>query len=294
MDALLEKYLKVQSEYFKRKKLLFIFDLISLFSIFYAISVILQLGYFIAHAPSFTSMPIAIINIIQAILAFFIAIIITFLLHRKDHKINTALLIENKYPELREKLRTAYDNINETNVIVESLKSLVLSGLSIVSASTLIPKSAVMAKIIITIIFLSAAAIVSLNPEYRVPVDTLTNISESITGTTEDMTNLTMDVVGRPEDFDKAGTDGGGNIFGKPKIASIEGKNIDLNIYGGSETGFEVRDVSQTQNQFTKSAAFPVDILGSNVSDGGYSILMKKTETEKELINKYAVLRSKI
>src|SRR3990170_3610843 len=165
MDALLEKYLKVQSEYFKRRKLLFIFDLISLFSIFYAISVILQLGYFIAHAPSFTSMPIAIINIIQAILAFFIAMIITFLLHRKDHKINTALLIENKYPELREKLRTAYDNINETNVIVESLKSLVLSGLSIVSASTLIPKSAVMAKIIITIIFLSAAAIVSLNPE---------------------------------------------------------------------------------------------------------------------------------
>jgi len=34
-----------------------------------------------------------------------------------------------------------------------------------------------------------------------------------------------------------------------------------------------------------------VDILGSNVSDGGYSLLMKKTETEKQLINKYAVER---
>jgi len=60
------------------------------------------------------------------------------------------------------------------------------------------------------------------------------------------------------------------------------------------DTGFDVRDTSQTSNQFIKSAAFPVDVLGSNVSDGGYSMLMKKTETEKMLINKYAVERSKI
>ncbi len=293
MDELLEKYLKIQSEYFKRRKLLFIFDLISIFSIFYAIFVILQIGYFIDHLPFFASIPIFIINIIPAMLSFIIAMIFSFLLHRKDKKINVNLLIENKYPELKEKLRTAYDNINESNVIVDSLKSIVSSGLGVVSASTLLAKGALITKIIITLIFLFAATIVSLNPDYRVPVDTLNNISETLTGKTEE-TNMTMDVVGRPEDFDKAGTEGGGNIFGKPKIASIEGKNIDLNIYGGSETGFEVRDVSQTQNQFTKSAAFPVDILGSNVSDGGYSILMKKTETEKELINKYAVERSKI
>jgi hypothetical protein len=33
--------------------------------------------------------------------------------------------------------------------------------------------------------------------------------------------------------------------------------------------------------------------MGSNVSDGGYSMLMKKTESEKQLINKYAVEISK-
>jgi len=40
-----------------------------------------------------------------------------------------------------------------------------------------------------------------------------------------------MDIAGNPEDFDKAGEDGGGNIKGKPKIATIEGKNIDLTIF---------------------------------------------------------------
>jgi hypothetical protein len=292
MDALLEKYLKIQSEYFKRRQLLLILDLISIFSIFYAIFIILHryVEFFLNKLSLDPRIPI---NIIPPILAFVIAVIGSYLLHRKDHKINVTLLIEKKYPELREKLRTAYDNIGETNVIVEALKSLVSSGLTIVSASTLMATSVVVVKIVITIIFISAATMVSLNQDtYSLPLDT--NVTDLLTGKSEGTNNVTMDVVGHPEDFNKAGTNGGGNIFGKPKIASIEGKNIDLTIYGGSETGFEVRDVSQTQNQFTKSAVFPVDILGSNVSDGGYNNLMQKTETEKQLINKYAVLRSQI
>ncbi|MDD5473743.1 MAG: hypothetical protein PHU34_06300 [Candidatus Methanoperedens sp.] len=207
-------------------------------------------------------------------------------------------MVENKYPELREKLRTAYDNRTETNVIVESLKSLVLSALTVVSASTLLATSVVVTKIIFVIIFISGAAIVSMNPDYRIPpetlTDTFTNISKTITGETPG-TNESIEVVGRPENIDtKVGIKGGGDIFGKPKIASIEGKNIDLTLYSGMGTGFEVRDASQTQSKFIKSAAFPVDVLGSNVSDGGYGILMKKTEPEKELISKYAVERSKI
>jgi hypothetical protein len=292
MDELLEKLLKIQSDYFRRRQLFFILDLISIFCIFFAILIIFQVESFLTKSALDPRIPI---KIVSPILAFIIAIIGTFLLHRKDHNINVTLLIENKYPELKEKLRTAYDNISETNVIVESLKSLVSSGLTIVSASTLLATSVIITKIIIVIIFVGVAAVPLIHPEYRLPADTLTNISATLTGNnTGGTNNATMDVVGRPEDFNKAGTGGGGNILGKPKIASIQGKNIDLTIYGGSETGFEVRNVSQTQNQFTKSAAFPVDILGSNVSDGGYSILMQKTETEKQLINKYAVLRSQI
>ncbi len=292
MDDFLQKLEKLRAEYSHRMRLLFIFDLIAVFSIFYAIFIIFNVEYFLNKSTLLIQFPV---KVIPPILALIIGLAFDSLLHKKDSKINLSLLIEKKYSELKEKLRTAYDNRDETNIIVDSLKTQVSEGLDKVSAARILSAGKLLSKLLITIIFLAGAATVAFNPDrYAIPVDTLTNLSETITGKGEETTNVTLDVAGRPEDFEKAGKDGGGDIRGKPKIASIEGKNIDLTIYGGSETGYEVRDVSQAQNQFTKSAAFPVDILGSNVSDGGFSILMKKTETEKELINKYAVERSKI
>jgi len=228
------------------------------------------------------------INIIPPILSFIIAIVGAFFLHKNDHKIKFNLLIESKYPELKEKLRTAFDNISENNVIVESLKSLVLSGLTIVSASTLLATSVVITKIIVVMIFVSGVTVISSEPDkYSIPVETIEANIIAITGANDG--NNSLDTAGDPEEFGKAG-----GIETKPRIATIEGKNIDLTIFPGYEEGYELKDVSQTQNQFIQSAAFPVDILGSNVSDGGYSLLMKKTETEKQLINRYAVERSKI
>ncbi|MCZ7398986.1 MAG: hypothetical protein O8C62_04790 [Candidatus Methanoperedens sp.] len=239
-------------------------------------------------------MPIP-VKFVPPVLAFIIAIISALLLHKKDSKINVNLLIENKYHELKERLRTAYDNRDETNVIVDSLKDSVSDALTNVSSSHLLSAGKTVLKILITIVFISGVTVVSLDPgKYSIPPEVITNISSTITGTTGAITNETMQVVGRPEDAGKVGTTGGGDIYGKPKIASIEGKNIDLTIYQGTGTGFSIKEASQQQNQFIKSAAFPVDVLGSNVSDGGYSLLMKKTETEKRLIEDYAVNVSKI
>ena len=292
MNDFLDKLSKIRSGFFGRMRFLFLLDLISIFSIFYAIFIIFQVEYFLNKSSFYLPIPV---KFVPPVLAFIIAIIIALLLHRKDTKINVNLLIENKYSELKEKLRTAYDNRDETNVIVDSLKDAVSDVLTTVSSSHLLSTGKIVLKILITIVFISGVATVSLDPEkYSIPVDTITNITSTITGTTGGGTNETMQVVGRPENVDKVGTKGGGDIFGKPKIASIEGKNIDLTLYSGMGTGFEVRDASQTLYQFIRSAAFPVDVLGSNVSDGGYSILMKKTEAEKKLIEDYAVERSKI
>ena len=293
MDELMGKIQKLQSEYFKRRRLLLILDLISIFAIFYAIFIILSAGFFL---DKFFNDPRIPTRIILPIIVFIIAIMGAFLLHRNDRKIKFNFLVENKYPELKEKLRTAYDNISESNVIVDSLKSLVLNGLAIVSSSKLIQGSVIVTKIILVIIFISTATIISLNPDkYSIPPDTVANNFKNLTGIGNADTNLTIgDLTGRLENTDNVGQNGSGNIFGKPKIASIEGKNIDLTLYSGEDTGFEVKDTSATSNQFIKSAGFPVDVLGSNVSDGGYTMLMKKTESEKQLINKYAVERSKI
>ncbi len=284
------KLLKIRSEFRRYMRFVFILDIISILSIFYSMFIIFNLEYFLSEL--YFPIPI---KIIPPLLAFIIAMICTFLLHRKDHKINVIGLIENKNPELREKLRTAYDNREETNIIVESLKNLVSDSLSVVKASKLLKTRTVVIKILMTIIFISGATLVSTNPgKYAIPPETLTNMSDTITGTVGNVANETMMVLGRQEVDDKVGATGQGDIFGKPEIAPIEGRPVDLSLAQGVGTGFEVQSVSETRNQFIRSAEFPVDVLGSNVSDGGYSVLMKKTETEKKLIEDYAVELSKI
>jgi len=291
MDDFLDKLQEAKSGFLGRMRLLFILDLIAGFCILYAIFIIINLEYLLNKSLLAASIPV---KFIAPVLAIIIAVTAAVLLHRKDKKINVLRLIEKKYPELNEKLSTAYDNREETNVIVDSLKIIVSDAMKIVSPSQLLAKSMIISKIILTIIFIGGMAFISYNPqEYQIPENTLDNMTKAITGEGDNNTGI-IDITNRPENMDNIGAKGSGDIFGKPKIASIEGKNIDLTLYSGMDTGFDVRDTSQTSNQFIKSAAFPVDVLGSNVSDGGYSMLMQKTETEKQLINKYAVERSKI
>src|SRR4030065_2827969 len=172
MDELMEKIKKLQSEYFKRRQLLLILDFVTIFAIIYTIFIILSAGFFL---DTFFNDPRIPTRIILPIIAFIIAIIGAFLLHRNDRKIKFNFLVENKYPELKEKLRTAYDNISESNVIIDSLKSLVLNGLEIVSSSKLILGSVIATKIILAILFISTAPFISLNPDkYNIPAKTVT------------------------------------------------------------------------------------------------------------------------
>ncbi len=291
MNDFLNSLLKIRSEFFRRMRFLFILDLISIFSIFYAVFIILNAEFFLERY----SLDTLLVKIIPPATAFIIAITFVLLLHRKDSRINVIPLIEGRYPELRERLRTAYDNRDEINIIVESLKSNVTDALSSVSPSQLLAKGKIISKLLMAIIFILSVAVFTLNPEYRIPPEIVTNISKTITETAGNITNVTIgEVVGVPPNNQKAGKSSSGEIFGNPKIAPVEGKPVDLQLELGLGIGNVPRDYSQTQNQFIQSAVFPVDVLGTNVSDGGYSILIEKTETEKKLIEDYAVERSKL
>jgi hypothetical protein len=291
MEDFLDKLQKTRAGLFSRKKLVFFLDLIAIFSILYAIFIIINLEYLLGKSSIPSSIPI---NIIPPAIAIIIALITSTLLHKKDKKTNVIRLIENKYPELKERLSTAYDNREESNIIVDSLKTFVSESMTSVSPSMLLSKGIIISKIMITIIFLAGMSYFSLNPQgIQIPQNTLDNVTKAITGEDQNNTGI-IDITGIPENMDNIGAKGSGDIFGKPKIASIEGKNIDLTLYAGDNVGTTVSDYNPTSNQFIKSAAFPVDVLGSNVSDGGYSLLMAKSETEKNLIKDYAVKRSQI
>ncbi|VVB94537.1 Uncharacterised protein [uncultured archaeon] len=292
MNEYLDKLSKIRSGFFARMRFLFLLDLISVFSIFYAIFIIFQVEYFLNKSSFYLPVPV---KFVPPIVAFVIAIISALLLHKKDSKINVNLLIENKYNELKEKLRTAYDNRDETNVIVDSLKDNVSDALTNVSSSHLLSKSAIISKILVTIIFIGGVALISSNPDtYTIPPDTISNNFKNITGIGQGPTNETIVIVGPIQNIQNAGITGSGEIIGKPKIASLQGKNIDLSIHAGTGTGFVPSAPAQQPGQFIPSAIYPVDVLGSNVSDGGYSLLMQKSEADKTLIQDYAIERSKI
>ncbi len=290
MNDFLDKLSKIRSGFLSRMRFLFLLDLVSIFSIFYAIFIIFQVEYFLNKAS--LSLPIP-VKFVPPILALIIAIIIASLLHKKDKKININLLIEKKYDELKEKLRTAYDNRDETNEIVDSLKDNVSAALTNVSSSHLLSKGAIISKILVAIIFIAGVAIISSNPkEYTIPPETIANNFKNITGIGQGTANVTTIQVGQITGPPTAGAPGSGNIIGKPKIASLEGRNIDLTLYSGKGTGFTPTAPSQGPPSFMPSITYPVDVVGSNVSDGGYSALMQKSEADKTLIQDYAISRS--
>ena len=290
MSDFVKMLLKIRSGFYKQMRLLFILDFIAIFCIFYSTFIILNVDFFLGKSLN-SQIPV---NIFSPVCAFIIALIGAFLLHRKDENINVNVLIENRFPELNERLRTAYDNRNESNDIIESLKRYVYDKLVNVSSSHLLNKSSIHAKIIVSIILIFAMIILIFTPNMRLAPDDVAKFAGTINEAMGNLGNETYKVITRNDvDINKAENSGSGNISGEPTIARVEGKPFDL-LNAGVGEGNIPKDYTPFQNQFIRSGAFPVDIHGSNVSDRGYGILIKRSETEKELINRFAVERSKI
>src|SRR4030067_604300 len=135
MDEFLVKLQKLKSGIFSRMKLLFLLDMVAIFSIFYSIFIITNMEYFLNKTTFYIPFPV---SFIPPALALFFGAGIAFLLHRKDKKINLYLLIEKKFSDLKEKLRTAYDNRDESNIILDALKSEVSGGLDKISSEQIL------------------------------------------------------------------------------------------------------------------------------------------------------------
>jgi len=278
---------KIRASFQRYLRILFLIDLAASLSIFYMILFILNIDFLIEKLWRPPLPPSLILSLILAFLT-------SGMMHRKDSRINVIPIIEKKYSELSEKLRTAYDNKEEENIIIEDLAEKVSGSLAKVPPSSLIAKKITILKIIIAALMISATTLVSFT-HTQISPETLQNFTQPIFGKEGGLGNETVVLEGRPEALeDKVGAGKGGKILGKPTIASIEGKNIDLLLYQGVGTGFEVRESSETRKgEFVQSPLYPVDIVASNVSDGGYQALLGRSAIEKDLINRYAFEISK-
>lgn len=213
---------------------------------------------------------------IFAVTPAFIYMTVSLILHLR--KINVIKSVVSNYPTLDERLQTAYENRNNRNIIVDSLIKEVARYMDEVRYSSFVSMQQLTSRVIISnlliFVFLSLNYInIDELSFLRIPNDVLDRI-EDLTGLDiysgnnfapgEDNTFATKnkvkeDIVGGniggqlpgvnsgpiPGFGGGTGEEGNPNIYGDPSAASIEGKNIDMQLhpeYGGE---IEIKNVNQ-------------------------------------------------
>lgn len=193
------------------------------------------------------------------------SLIASWLLHLHDTKRKALLLIEEKYPELREKLRTAYDNENIDNLIVADLLSSVSSNIKLITSSTLLIKAKLVFGIILVIVSSSTLVYVVENdvrtglisPEdIKEMIDKLPFIPKS-----EDNSDGVPEMGGKDSDIEGLIDD---NQGGEVEFVLVEGQEIDLSLPPGTQGGFTPgEEVEERDRDFGRPTSYELAIISS-------------------------------
>jgi hypothetical protein len=217
--------------------------------------------------------------------AAFFSLIITVIRHRRDDKTKAIPLIEKKNPELHEKLRTAYDNANEGNLIVADLLSSVSSKIAVIASSALLIKG----KLVIGVVLILVSSTTTV---YVVDHDVRTNLfDQSELGDVVD----SIPGIGNGDDtssgddifvFDDEGSDEDSNsltenLTGDTAIIIEDGKEVDLTLPAGSGVGFvEGNESEESDTDFDQSSPYERSIISSQTYDeelpDGYETIIRE------------------
>lgn len=203
-------------------------------------------------------------SLLIAGIAIFTALILTIAIHFRDKKIKIVPLIEEKFPPLNERLRTANDNKNIHNIIVDELMSNVLDLASKANTSELLEKKRFKASMALFIASLMIFAFVNVT-DYRTGVvdpDDLTEIIQDFPGMPGKENATSPD-----ESFTLEGESGNGgeeDLMGEPAIIVVEGEEVDLSLPPGAGTGFTAGEEGEEQPpEFESSSAYEVGLISS-------------------------------
>ncbi|UGV41283.1 hypothetical protein J7W08_03000 [Methanococcoides orientis] len=198
-----------------------------------------------------------------AVISIFIAVLLTFAIHFRDRKIQIVPLIEEKFPPLNEKLRTANDNKNIHNIIVDELMGNVLEIASKVNSSELLEKKRFKASMALLVASLAIFSFVMVT-DYQSDVDP------------GDLADIIQDLPGMPgnenatspdESFTLEGESGNGgeeDLIGEPAVIVVEGEEVDLSLPPGAGTGFTGGEESEElPPDFVSSSAYEVGLISS-------------------------------
>ena len=178
----------------------------------------------------------------------FTTIIIAIRYSRKEKK-DAIKLIEEKFPILKERLRTAYDNRNTENIIVKDLVGKVTIDLKPVEPLSLLNTRLLIIGIGLMFLAGSGATYIT-TADYHTdisPKDIPQVIAPYVSDSNADLYPV-------EENGGTSNNESNKGIFGKPEVIVVEGKAVDFKIPPGSGQGFTSQQAgNQTNQSFTQS-----------------------------------------
>lgn len=182
----------------------------------------------------------------------------------KRTRVNKIQKVETAYPEMDEKLRTAVDNQDDHNIMVNELQAEILRDLRNVEEATFFnekrvySKSAIILALCFVIIFISPIGLNLFGLNIKVPPvfdDFPLNPLSDEGGPQQGTSSL-----GGPESTGLIPT--GANIYGEESVARIEGKSLSLRIKpSGSE--INIRQQGEIEEREFEEA-YPNEVYASS------------------------------
>lgn len=256
----------------KYRRLFLLADAIALTFLLYAILLLFnmdQLFFIIGSLESYARdnyqvgpLTVGFGSVALLFLSFVLALILVFLGEHSSRKQKVVNIIEDKCPPLKERLRTAYDNRELTNVIAIDLMQSVVKSTENVKDSVLLDRKRMKLTLVFLIVSVLLAGGVSLS-EFRTDI-TPTDIQKTL----EDLPFIPSNEASSPETLpfaDGNNAPSGENIIGEPSVIIVEGEEVDLTLPPGSETGFtEAGEINNLPPDFKPSSSYDIGRMTSS------------------------------
>jgi len=210
------------------------------------------------------------------VLSFALSLILTAVRYYRAEKKDAITLIEEKYPVLRERMRTAYDNRDMDNIIVRDLIGSVVIDSKPVQSSAFLNRKKLAKDVLLTVFAVAVLAYVA-HTGYQTTV--------SPTDLDEVIDNIPFpggsDLVSLEEDGGTSGEQQSNeDLFGEPAVIIVEGTEVDLEIPPGAGEGFMNQEEGEERDNtsFIQSDIYNPEAIASksyyeNLPEGYRSVI---------------------
>lgn len=192
-------------------------------------------------------------------LAFAFSLIVTAIRHYRAEKKDAISLIEETYPVLKERLRTAYDNRNTDNIIVRDLIGGVIIDSRPVKSESFLNRRKLTKDLVVIVFTVFILAYVA-GTGYQ------TTLSPTdLNGVIEKLSTSNADLYPVEENGGTSNNESQENLFGEPAVIVVEGKEVDLKIPPGAGQGFTSQEEGEQMNEsFIQSGLVDTDTAASD------------------------------